>query len=53
MPDSVILTQHIGSHTDEGIHRMSVAAARNLVAVLRGEHPEGVVNEGAYGARGT
>lgn len=49
--DSVILTPHIGSHTTEAILRMSVAAARNLVAVLRGERPDGAVNDPAMPAR--
>ncbi len=49
--DSVILTPHIGSHTTEAILRMSVAAARNLVAVLRGERPSDALNDPVRSAK--
>ncbi|MDQ7841945.1 MAG: phosphoglycerate dehydrogenase [bacterium] len=50
--DSVILTPHTGSQTREAICRMSVMAAENVVRVLGGERPEGVVNPDVYGAGG-
>lgn len=50
--DSVILTPHAGSQTREAILRMSITAARNVVCVLGGERPEGVVNPDVYGAAG-
>lgn len=46
--DSVILTPHAGSQTREAILRMSIIAARNVVSVLAGERPEGVVNPDVY-----
>lgn len=50
--DSVILTPHAGSQTQEAILNMSIAAARNVVSVLNGERPEGVVNPDVYGRMG-
>ncbi|MBC7083590.1 MAG: phosphoglycerate dehydrogenase [Firmicutes bacterium] len=40
--DNVILTPHIGAHTDEAITEMGCKAVRNLMAVLNGELPEAV-----------
>jgi D-3-phosphoglycerate dehydrogenase len=42
--DSFIATPHIGATTRESVQRMSMMAARNVVAVLRGEPCEYVVN---------
>ncbi len=50
--DSVILTPHAGSQTQEAIRRMGVMAAENVVSVLRGARPEGVVNPGVYDQAG-
>lgn len=47
--DSVILTPHVGSHTQEAIRRMSLLAAENVVGVLGGARVEGVVNPAVYG----
>jgi len=40
--DNVILTPHIGAHTDEAILEMGRNAVKNLMAVLNGELPEAV-----------
>lgn len=45
--DNFIATPHIGAMTQEAVQRMSMLAARNLVAVLRGESCEFVVNAAA------
>jgi phosphoglycerate dehydrogenase-like enzyme len=37
--DTVIATPHMGGHTREAIARMSLAAARSVVAVLEGGEP--------------
>jgi phosphoglycerate dehydrogenase-like enzyme len=47
--DSVILTPHVGSHTQEAIQKMSLMAAEHVVGVLGGARVEGVVNPAAYG----
>ena len=48
--DNFIAAPHIGSATAQTTARMSLMAAENALAVLRGEHPEGVVNPDAYAA---
>jgi len=40
----VLLTPHLGGHTQEAAARMAWTAANNLLAVLRGERPPHVVN---------
>lgn len=42
--DNFIATPHIGATTAESVERMAMMAARNLVAVLRGEPCESIVN---------
>jgi len=37
--DNVVLSAHIGAHTNEAIERMGVMAAENVLRVLRGEEP--------------
>jgi D-3-phosphoglycerate dehydrogenase len=36
---NIILTPHIGAHTQEAIERMGVIAAKNVVQTLQGEQP--------------
>jgi len=43
--DNVILAPHIASATNEARARMAELAAKNLVAVLRGEMPPALVNK--------
>lgn len=38
--DNVILSPHMGAHTEEAIKRMGVEAAENLITVLEGGIPE-------------
>ncbi|MEW6229814.1 MAG: phosphoglycerate dehydrogenase [Bacillota bacterium] len=40
--DNVILTPHIGGHTDEAITEMGCKASQNVIAVLRGMSPDAV-----------
>jgi len=42
--DNFIATPHIGATTHESVERMAMMAARNLVAVLRGEPCDSIVN---------
>ena len=42
--ENVVLTPHIGSATVEARSRMAELAAKNLVAVLKGEMPPALVN---------
>lgn len=37
--DNLVLTPHIGAHTNESIERMGVMAAENVLQVLRGGEP--------------
>jgi D-3-phosphoglycerate dehydrogenase len=46
--DKVILTPHLGAQTTETVLRMGKMAAENIVQVLRGERPVGLVNPDAY-----
>jgi D-3-phosphoglycerate dehydrogenase len=46
--DNFIAAPHIGSATRQTAARMSVQAAENALAVLRGERPQGVVNPEVY-----
>ena len=41
---NVVLSPHTGAHTTAAMERMAVGAAEALLAVLRGETPDGVVN---------
>ncbi len=43
--DNVVLTPHIASATVEARQRMAELAARNLIAVLKGEMPPALVNK--------
>ena len=46
--DKVLLAPHLGAQTTETVLRMGRMAAENVVQVLRGERPAGVVNPEAY-----
>ncbi len=46
--DKVLLTPHLGAQTTETVLRMGQMAAENIVQVLRGERPTGLVNPDAY-----
>lgn len=46
--DQFIATPHSGSATQQTTLRMGMMAAENLLAVLRGERPESVVNPDVY-----
>lgn len=45
----VLLTPHMGAHTDEAMFAMGWMALNACLAVLKGEKPENVVNEKVYG----
>lgn len=47
--DKVLLAPHLGAQTTETVLRMGKMAAENIVQVLRGEKPVGLVNPEAYG----
>jgi D-3-phosphoglycerate dehydrogenase len=49
--DNFIATPHIGATTRESVQRMSLMAAQNVVAVLRGEPCPYIVNKAALDAR--
>ncbi len=49
--DNFIATPHIGATTYESIQRVSMLSAQNLVAVLRGEPCDHIVNAAALEAR--
>ncbi len=42
--DNIVLTSHIGAHTQEAVRGMGRTAASNLIKVLSGEIPEYLVN---------
>ncbi|MBN1400654.1 MAG: hypothetical protein JXA74_07440, partial [Anaerolineae bacterium] len=42
--DNVVLAPHLGGTTEEALVRLSVRAAENILAVLRGERPTAVHN---------
>jgi phosphoglycerate dehydrogenase-like enzyme len=44
----VLLAPHLGAQTTETVLRMGRMAAENIVQVLRGERPVGLVNPDAY-----
>jgi D-3-phosphoglycerate dehydrogenase len=46
--DKVLLAPHLGAQTTETVLRMGRMAAENVVQVLKGERPAGVVNPEAY-----
>jgi D-3-phosphoglycerate dehydrogenase / 2-oxoglutarate reductase len=46
--DKVLLAPHLGAQTTETVLRMGRMAAENIVQVLRGEKPLGLVNPEAY-----
>jgi len=46
--DKVLLAPHLGAQTTETVLRMGRMAAENIVQVLRGERPVGLVNPDAY-----
>jgi D-3-phosphoglycerate dehydrogenase len=43
--DNVVLTSHIGAHTEEAVRDMGRTAVSNLIRVLNGETPEHLVDE--------
>ncbi|MFC3999369.1 phosphoglycerate dehydrogenase [Nocardiopsis sediminis] len=45
------ITPHLGGTTDQARARSGIGAARNVVRVLKGEAPEGLVNPSALAAR--
>jgi D-3-phosphoglycerate dehydrogenase len=49
--DTFIAAPHIGSATRQTAARMSLMAAENALAVLRGEQPAGVVNPEVFAVR--
>jgi glyoxylate reductase len=49
--DNVILTPHIGSATWESRDQMSMLAAENMIAMIKGETPPNLLNPEALGAR--
>jgi len=46
--DKVLLAPHLGAQTTETVLRMGKMAAENIVQVLKGERPVGLVNPDAY-----
>jgi D-3-phosphoglycerate dehydrogenase len=48
LDDKVLLAPHLGAQTTETVLRMGKMAAENIVQVLRGERPVGLVNPDAY-----
>jgi len=46
--EKVLLAPHMGAQTTETVLRMGKMAAENIVQVLRGEKPVGLVNPDAY-----
>jgi D-3-phosphoglycerate dehydrogenase len=46
--DKVLLAPHLGAQTTETVLRMGKMAAENIVQVLSGERPAGLVNPDAY-----
>jgi D-3-phosphoglycerate dehydrogenase len=46
--DKVLLAPHLGAQTTETVLRMGKMAAENIVQVLQGERPLGLVNPDAY-----
>jgi len=48
---NVVLTPHIGGATYPALRAMSVRSAENVIQVLKGIRPEGVVNPEVYGSQ--
>lgn len=48
--DNFIASPHAGAATAQAIHRMGAMAVENVLSVLRGERPAGLVNPDVYGA---
>lgn len=46
--DNVILTPHLGGATEESLTTIAMLAARNLVAMIRGERPPDLCNDGRH-----
>jgi len=46
--ENLIATPHMGAYTDEAVRNMGMAAARNVVDVLKGEKPQFLVNPEIY-----
>ncbi|HHW09810.1 MAG TPA: phosphoglycerate dehydrogenase [Firmicutes bacterium] len=46
--DQVVVTPHSGAHTVEAIARMGREAVDNLLAVMKGERPPGIVNKEVF-----
>ena len=49
--DNVILAPHVGSFTAEGVQRMSIESAEQVLQVLRGERPPNLVNPTVWDRR--
>lgn len=47
--DNVVITSHIGSATRESREAMSLMAAENLLAMIKGERTPQCVNPEIYG----
>jgi len=50
--DNVIVTPHMASHTQEGLRRMAVDVAQEVLRVLRGERPRWAVNPEVFKQQG-
>jgi glyoxylate reductase len=46
--DNVILTPHLGGATEESLSEIALQAARNLVAMVKGERPPNLCNPEVY-----
>lgn len=49
---NVIVTPHIGAHTDEALNQMGRMAVSNCLAALQGERPSHIVNPEVWDRRG-
>jgi glyoxylate reductase len=48
--ENVVLLPHIGSATEDTRGQMAVVAAKNAIAMLRGEKPKNIVNPEVFGS---
>lgn len=46
--DNVVVTPHMASHTEEGLRRMALTVAQEVLTVLRGDRPRYVANPEVY-----
>ncbi|MBI5879974.1 MAG: hydroxyacid dehydrogenase [Chloroflexi bacterium] len=49
--DNVVLSPHVASRTEDGVYQMSVGAAEEVCAVLRGEPPRWLANREVWAKR--